>query len=141
MNIRTPRRTFLSLLIPSLLSAEQDFAVITQTENPNSISSSQIKRIILGQEAHWPGGGKIILLLGPSGDPARIAAIKKFAGISEADLYKIIMHLNFTGHGDLAPLSFASATSVVQAVKAKPGSVGIVPASALNPSVRKIDVD
>jgi len=141
MNNKIFRRTFLGVLAAAVLPAEQNFAVITQADNPRSITRIQLKRALLGQEAHWPGGGKITVVLGPSGDPGRIAVLKEYAGITESELYKIIMHLNFTGQGEFAPITAASFTSVMQAVRSKPGAVGVVPLSSLNPTVKKIEIE
>ena len=64
------RRTVLALTLPAILRGAEGFAVITQKSNIHPITKAQLKKLLLGQTASWPGGGKITLCLGPVGDPA-----------------------------------------------------------------------
>jgi hypothetical protein len=135
------RRTLLALALPAALPAAEGFAVITQKNNMRPFTKAQLKALFMGQGASWPGGGKIKLMLGPAGDPARLAALKQIAGMSEADYSKQLIHLGFIGQVDAAPLTLPSAAAVRQLVQLAAGSVGVVAPADVNDSVKELQFE
>ena len=135
------RRTALALALPAILSSGEGFAVVTKKTNANPVTKAQLKRLILGQGATWPGGGKMSLMLGPPNEPSRVAALKQIADMSEADFNKNVMHLGFTGHADAAPATMPSTAMVRQLVTVNPGAVGIIPPGEVTDALNKIEVE
>lgn len=135
------RRTLLALVFPAAMNGAEGFAVITKKTNTHPVTKAQLKRLLLGQGATWPGGGKMSLMLGPPNEASRVAALKDIADMSEADFNKNSMHLGFTGHSDAAPATMPSTAMVRQLVQVNPGAVGIIPPGEVTAALNAVEVE
>jgi len=142
------RRKALALMLPSLLLGSDGFllgsdgfAVVTKKTNAQTITKAQLKKLLLGLGATWHGGGKITLILGPSGEPSRAAALRELAGMTEADFGKNLIHLTFTGESENIPMALPSTAGVRQVVQLNDKAVGIIPLNEVNDSVRVVTFD
>jgi len=137
----TRRTVLLALTLPALLPAAEEFAVITRKDNGHPITKAQVKKLLLGESANWPGGGKITLFLGPVGEASRAAALKQFVGMTETDYKRALLHFAFIGQADGLPSTLTSTAAVCLAVEHTNGSVGIVPVTELKESLKKLDIE
>jgi ABC-type phosphate transport system substrate-binding protein len=122
--------------------AQSDFAVVVEKSNPAThITKVQLRRMIMGEMNAWPGGGKVLIMLAASGDPARGAMLKQICGMSESDFVKYLAQKAFGG-GEGAALKTLPSTAVVrQVVQFTPKSLGIVGAGDVNDTVKLLPVD
>ncbi len=135
------RRTILALALPSLLAANDDFVVIAKKGNATPLSKTQLKNLFLGLEAVWPTGARIRLLLGPPGDASRIAALKHFAAMTEADFSKNSIRLTFVGKNGSLPATLDSTLVVRQFTQSLAGAIGIVPPSLVDGTVSAVTIE
>jgi ABC-type phosphate transport system substrate-binding protein len=122
---------------------QSSFAVIVGKSNPaTNITKTQLRRMVLGEMTTWPGGGKVLVLLASSGDPARSAMLKEICGMSESDYGKYLAQKSFAGDSN-APKTLPSTAVVVKVVQITPGGlgIGIVSVSDVNDSVKRLPVE
>ncbi len=68
---------------------QQAFSVVVNKDNPaTGISKAQLRKMLMGETPAWPGGAKVLVLMGPAGDGSRSAALKDICGMSESDYSK-----------------------------------------------------
>src|SRR4029453_11134322 len=104
-------RIVLALVATALLgfgahsqAAADDVAVIVNKSNPiSTLSMIQLRKIVLAQEAKWPGGGKIVVWMTAPGHPERASTLKIVCGMSETDYTLHFMHASFNGIGGDPP--------------------------------------
>jgi ABC-type phosphate transport system substrate-binding protein len=106
---------------------QQSFSVVVNKDNPaTSISKTQLRKMMLGEVASWPGGAKLIVLMGPAGDSARGAALKQICGMSESDYAHETLQASFAGGGKSPVKTLPSTAAVRSVVALTPGGLGIV---------------
>lgn len=113
--------------------SQQGYSVLVNKDNPaQSISKALLRRMMMGESANWPAGGKVSVLLGPSGDAARARALKEICGMGESEFAKYLLKLNFEGLSKGAPKTLPSAASIRLVLPSTPGGLGIIePAAAV----------
>jgi hypothetical protein len=128
------------MALPVFLHGGEGFAIVTKKTNTNPITKAQLKRLLLGQGAAWPGGAKMNLVLGPPGEPSRLAALKQIAGLTDAEFNKQVLRLIFVGRGDVAPETLASIAVVRQTVGASAETVGIIPPGEVTAALNSVEI-
>src|ERR1700733_6675870 len=80
------------------VAAGDDLAVVVNKANStDSLTKSQLRKLVLGDEGSWPGGAKVALILWPQGSPERDGVLKSVCGMSEDDYNQHHMLANFSG--------------------------------------------
>src|SRR5882724_5667228 len=98
------RTLFLSVVLATAACAQQGYSIVVQKASPiTKVNRAQLRRMMLGEAATWPGGDKAVVLLGPAGNAARAAALKDLCGMSESDYSKHALQLSFEGGGKPVP--------------------------------------
>jgi ABC-type phosphate transport system substrate-binding protein len=117
------------------------FSVVVNKDNPAaSISKAQLRKMMLGETSAWPGGAKVMVLLGPAGDASRGAALKDICGMSESDYSKQTLQASFAG-GTKAVKTLPNTAAVKQVVALTPGGVGIVEGGQGGPGLKVLPVE
>ena len=107
---------------------QTSFSVVVHKDNPaTSISKTKLRKMLLGETPAWPGGAKVLVVLGPAGESARGAALKEVCGMSESDYSKQTLQASFAG-GAKVIKTLPSTAAVRQVVALSPGGLGIVEA-------------
>jgi hypothetical protein len=121
---------------------QQGFSIVVQKDNPaKSISKAQFRRMMMGESATWPGGGKAVVLMGPAGDSARAAALKQICGMGESDFSKHALQASFDGGDKALPKVLPSTGAVRNVVTLTTGGVGIVEAAEPGPGLRVLPLE
>jgi ABC-type phosphate transport system substrate-binding protein len=120
---------------------QTSFTVVVNKDNPaNSISKTQLRKMLLGETPSWPGGAKAMVLLGPAGDAARGAALKEVCGMSESDYSKQALQASFAGSAR-AVKTLPSAAAVRQVVALTAGGLGIIEAGQSGPGLKVLPIE
>jgi ABC-type phosphate transport system substrate-binding protein len=118
------------------------YSVVVNKDNPShSVSKAQLRKMILGEATSWPGGAKVVVLLGPSGDGARAAALKAVCGMSEAEFAKHALEASFAGAGKSSLKTLPSAAAVRAVAALTPGAVGIVEGGDAGAGLRVLTIE
>jgi phosphate transport system substrate-binding protein len=124
------------------MAAEDDLAVVVNKSNSvDNLSKAQLRKIVLGEQASWPGGKKVTVLLRAPGQPERDGVLRSICGMSEDDFTQHLMHANFNGDSGGGPKSLASGVAVRQLAMSVPGAIGFLRMADVNDSVKVVSVD
>jgi ABC-type phosphate transport system substrate-binding protein len=143
------KRTVLALVATALLAfatraqaAADDVAVIVHKSNPiSAMTMIELRKIVLAQEAKWPGGGKIVVWMTSPGQPERAGTLKIVCGMSETDYTLHFMHASFNGDAGDPPKSARSSALVRQSITGAANGVGFILASQVDDSVKVVAID
>jgi ABC-type phosphate transport system substrate-binding protein len=143
------KRTALALIATAVVgsgmplrAAPEDLAVIVNKSNPvTSLTMTQLRKIVLAQEAKWPGGGKITMWMTSPGQPERAGTLKIVCGMSETDYTLHFMHASFNGDSGDPPKTVGSGALVRAAIAGAANGVGFIRASQVDDSVKIIAID
>lgn len=137
----TRRILILMIAFAACALPQTGFSVVVNKDNPvASISKAQLRKMMLGETAAWPGGAKVMVLLGPAGDASRGAALKEICGMSESDYSKQALQASFAG-GTKAVKTLPNTGAVRQVVALTAGGVGIVEAGQGGPGLKVLPVE
>ena len=136
------RMIILVLLAAAAAYGQQKFVVVTQQANAaTKLTRAQLRRMLTGETASWPGGDKLAVFLGPAGQPARSSALKDICGMTESDFSKYTLQLNFEGAGKPIPKSLPSDAAVRQVVQLTRGALGIVEAGGSSTGLKILSIE
>ncbi|HEX3745511.1 MAG TPA: hypothetical protein VHW09_16320 [Bryobacteraceae bacterium] len=136
------RILFLMIAFAACAIAQQAFSVVVNKDNPAaSVNKAQLRKMMMGETAAWPGGAKVLILIGPAGDASRSAALKEICGMSESDYSKQALQVSFAGGGKSPVRTLPSTAAVRQAVALSPGALGIVEGTQGGPGLKILPVE
>jgi len=136
------RLFFLMLDLAVCGFAQQGFSIVVQKDNPaKSISKSLLRRMMMGESPSWAGGTRVVVLMGPSGDAPRTAALRQICSMGESEFAKLTLQTSFEGGARAVPKTLPSTASVRQVVQLTPGAVGIVDVAEPGPGLKILPVE
>ncbi len=122
---------------PQAVSA-QDIAVVVHPSNPLSdISLRDLERLYLGDANSFPGGGNATTYEEAG---IREAFYKAAVDMSISEIQRHWIQATFSGGGAVAPRELAGAPAALAAVSGDPSGIAILPASAVDGSVKVVSV-
>ena len=120
----------------------QPLAIIVNRSNAvDELSTSELRRIFLGDRSHWPNGRRITLVMREPGEPERKCMLRDLYQMSESDLKNHFLHCLFTGDILVSPKILATAVGVRKFVFNVPGAIGYVRLSDVDDTVKVLRVD
>jgi ABC-type phosphate transport system substrate-binding protein len=126
----------------ALRSSSQPLAIIVNVANPvDSLSLPELRKVFLGERAHWPNGRRITLVMMEPGKPERKALIREVCQMSEGEFTRHFLQGVFTGEVFVSPKTLASPVGVRKFVFNVPGAIGYVRTADLDSSVKVLRVD
>ncbi len=130
------------VLLLSAAGADQmdSFVVVVNKSNRmGSLSVSKLKVVFLGKISRWPWGAEIVLVDLPDRNSVRKAFARNILDSTPEDLavywidQKVTRSLN-------PPTRAANVAAAKQIVASKPGAVAYIPASAVDDTVKVMEV-
>jgi ABC-type phosphate transport system substrate-binding protein len=123
-------------------AADSDLAVIVNKANATSnMTKSQLRKLVLGEQASWPSGAKVVVVLLQPGTPERDGVLRSICRMSEDDYNQHQMHANFSGETNTAPKVVNSAALARQVVENTPGAIAFLRPADVKDSVKTISVE
>ena len=123
-------------------AAIQPLAIIVNRSNTvDALSTSELRRVFLGDRSHWPNGRRITLVMRDPGEPERRSMLRDVYQMSESDLKNHFLHGLFTGDILVSPKILATAVGVRKFVFNVPGAIGYVRLSDVDDTVKVLRVD
>lgn len=135
--------TLIALVAPAVaLAADADIAVVVNKGNPtNSLTKSQLRKLILADQDSWPNGQKVTLVMRNPGNPEREGVLRSVCRMSEDDYNQYSIHASFNGSSASPVKMLASPEAIRQYVASAPGALGFIPASDVDESVKVLSID
>ena len=120
----------------------QPLAIIVNRSNTvDALSTSELRRIFLGDRSHWPNGRRITLVMREPGEPERKCMLHDLYQMSEGELKNHFLHGLFTGDILVSPKILATSVGVRKFVFNVPGAIGYVRLSDVDDTVKVLRVD
>lgn len=120
----------------------QPLAIIVNRSNSvDELSTSELRRIFLGDRSHWPNGRRITLVMREPGEPERKSMLRDLYQMSEGELKNHFLHGLFTGDILVSPKILATSVGVRKFVFNVPGAIGYVRLSDVDDTVKVLRVD
>lgn len=117
-----------------------DFVVIVSARNPlNALRADQVAAIFMAQNGRFPTGEAAIALDLPLGAPLRNEFYSVMAARSPALMKAYWTKMVFTGRGQ-PPRELANSAAVRRLVAENPAMIGYIDKSALDASVKSLQV-
>lgn len=130
----------LILLLFSSYALAADYVLITDNSNPvSSVSARDVKNIYLGKKTVWDDGSHITVFT-QTASQVNAAFMKEMIRKTPQQYTTYWKKSLFTGTG-LPPKNFESDAEVKAAVAAKPGSIGYIPAEAIDATVKQLEIN
>lgn len=136
---------FTAILMYTLLSVSSvalaaDYVLITDNSNPvTTISAKDVKNVYLGKKSVWSDGSHITVFT-QIGSTVNKVFMKEMARKTPQQYSTYWKKSLFTGTG-LPPKDFSSDDAVKAAVAAKPGAIGYISVSALDDTVKQLEIN
>jgi ABC-type phosphate transport system substrate-binding protein len=130
------------LFVPVAATAEDDLTVVVNKSNAvENLTKAQLCKIVLGEQAAWPGAKKVMVVLRAPGQPDRKGVLRSVCGMGEDDFTTHQMQASFNGDAGSPPKVVASDEAARDMVAAQPGAIGFLQAADVNDTVRAVTVD
>jgi hypothetical protein len=154
--MQTSKRSFLSrFLVPAAVASlwmmvgagalfgfADDYVVIVNKANPaDSISSSDLRKMFVGEKAAWANGVKVTPITPGPDRPEYGLAIKRATGMSGADFKRYFIQLSFLGKIVPPPKVLETTAAIARFVSTSPGAISCVPAGDAGAGVKILKVE
>jgi hypothetical protein len=144
---RGGRRALLTLLLASVFpsrsrGAEVTVAIIVHPSNPrNNISFLDLVQVLKMDTQHWPGGGRIYLVLQESGTREKAMVLKRLYRMKESEVRQHYLGKLYRGEIASYPRIAHSNESVRRIVAQAPNALGFIDAEAVDVTVKTLRID
>jgi len=115
--------------------------IVNRSNSVDALSTSELRRIFLGDRSHWPNGRRITLVMREPGEPERRCMLHDLYQMSEGELKNHFLHGLFTGDILVSPKILATSIGVRKFVFNVPGAIGYVRLSDVDDTVKVLRVD
>jgi ABC-type phosphate transport system substrate-binding protein len=124
------------------LPASENLAIVVNRSNPvENLSTSELRRIFLGERGHWPNGRRITIVMMEPGQPERDVVLRDVFRMTETEFSNHFLHGVFTGEVLVSPKTLATPVGVRKFVFNVPGAIGYLRASDVDASVKVLRID
>ena len=115
--------------------------IVNKGSSVVSLSSRDLRGILLGTKDAWPDGTKLIAVSLPTERPETRMILKEVCGMSEADFKRYFLMMNFQGKSVSPPRMMRTSTSIKAFVESTRGALGVIPLRDVDPSVTVMSID
>lgn len=136
---RLPLIFFVLLTLGAALRADDVVFIVHPQTSAVSLSSDDVRAILVGNRTKWDSGGVIKLAVLTSG-PAHERVMQLHAQRSADQFDKHWKKLVFTAKG-VMPYQASDEAAMVEYVAKTPGALGYVSASAVNDKVKVVPIN
>jgi len=119
-----------------------DLAVVVNKSTAlTTVTSGDLRLIILGEKSKWPDGKAVITVQTPPESPETALQLKTVSKMSEAALKRYYLLAIFNGKEIAQPKDVESAAALKRFVANTPGAIGCILASEVDDTVKVLKVD
>lgn len=128
-------------LLGPLTAAAADVAVVVNPANPQGeISVVELARTFRLDRQHWPGGGRIYLVLRETGAPTKEIVLRRLYRMNNLELKQFWLGKLYSGAIASFPRIASSDAAVMQIVSQAPNAIGFVAAASVDRSVKVLRI-
>jgi hypothetical protein len=115
--------------------------VVAKAISIDTLSSSELRLMIMGEKSKWPNGTAVIPVQTPPESPGKALQLKAVNKMTDAALKRYYMLAVFNGKEIAPPRDLASAEALKKYVASNPGAIGCILVSDVDDSVKVLKVD
>jgi phosphate transport system substrate-binding protein len=130
-----------ALLLPLAVAADDLAVVVNKTNSVDNLTKAQLRKILLGEQATWPSGKKVTVILRGVGQAERTGVLRSICAMSEEEFTQHLMRAAFNGDSATPPKTAASGEAARTLVGTLPGGIGFLRMADVNDTVRAVSVD
>ncbi len=120
----------------------EPLVIVVNRSNPiDSVTSTELRKIFLGNRSHWPNGRRITIVMREPGDPERNTILREVCGMTEEQLNYHFLRGLYTGEILVSPKILDTPTGVRKFVFNVPGAIGYLRPADLDNTVKVLRVD
>jgi ABC-type phosphate transport system substrate-binding protein len=120
----------------------EPLVIVVNHSNPvDELSSSELRKIFLGNRSHWANGRRITLVMREPGEPERETILRDVCGMTDDQLKNHFLHGLFTGEILVSPKILSSPTGMRKFIFNVPGAIGYLRLGDLDPTVKVVRID
>jgi ABC-type phosphate transport system substrate-binding protein len=120
----------------------EPLVIVVNRSNPvDDLSSSELRKIFLGNRSHWANGRRITLVMREPGGSERNTILRDVCGMTEDQLKTHFLHGLFTGEILVSPKILSSPTGVGKFIFYVPGAIGYVRIGDVDSTVKVLRID
>jgi hypothetical protein len=129
-----------SLLLPAALAG--DVAVVVREDTPvDSLSLSDVRKLLLGERQFWNGSLRVTLLIREPGAREREVVLKNVYRMNEAEFRRYWIEKIFRAEAQAGPKIAYSDQMATQLATAIPGSIAFVDATRIPKGLKELKID
>jgi hypothetical protein len=142
MRMRLALLLLAAALAGSSAARAGDLAVVVNPRNPvSALSASELRDVILLEQQHWRGGGRIYLLLPETGTAEKDLLLRRALKMNDEQLRRLYLTKLYGGDIPAFPRTVTSAARARLLVGRAATALGFVDASAVDGSVKVLAID
>jgi ABC-type phosphate transport system substrate-binding protein len=128
--------------LPETPGAMEPLVIVVNRANPiDGLSSTELRRIFLGNRSHWTNGRRITLVMREPGEPERLTILREVCGLTEDQLKNHFLHGLYTGEILVSPKILSSPTGVRKFIFNVPGAIGYLRIGDVDSTVKVLRID
>jgi hypothetical protein len=114
--------------------------VVHPQKGVSEVSAAELREMVLMERQHWKGGGRIYLVLPPTGTPEKDVLLKNLLRMTEEQLRSHYLGKLYGGEIAAFPTVAHSGTEALRTVSRAPDAIAVVAAGDLDSSVKVLRV-
>src|SRR5579864_8223868 len=127
---------------PETGPATEPLVIVVNRSNPiDDLTSTELRKIFLGNRSHWANGRRITLVMREPGEPERNTIIREVCGMTEDQLKNHFLHGLYTGEILVSPKTLSSPIGVRKFIFNVPGAIGYLRIGDVDPTVKVVRID
>lgn len=131
----------LALSMAGADSVSEVAVIVNKTIRVSSLSSRDLRGILLGTRDSWPNGMKLTAVSLPVTRAETRTVLKEVCGMSDVDFKRYFLLMNFQGKSVSPPRMMQSVDGIKSYVSSTPGALGVIPARDVDSSVTVMSID
>jgi hypothetical protein len=142
MRRRLGRLVLVAALAGASTAVAGDLAVVVNPRNPVSgLSASELRDVVLLEQQHWRGGGRIYLLLPETGTAEKNLLLRRALKMNDEQLRRLYLSKLYGGDIPAFPRTVTSASRSRLLLARAVNALGFVDASAVDGSLKVLAID
>jgi len=142
MRRRLGRLVLAAALAGPSTAAGGDLAVVVNPRNPVSgLSASELRDVVLLEQQHWRGGGRIYLLLPETGTPEKNLLLRRALKMNDEQLRRLYLSKLYGGDIPAFPRTVESPSKARLFLARAANALGFIDASGVDGTVKVLAID
>jgi len=131
----------LGLLSVASTRAEELAVVVNPGNAVDTLSTADLREILLMERQHWPAGGRIYLLVPGTGTPGKTALLQRVLRMGDDDLKRHYLAKLYAGEISSFPRVTSSSVAAQRTVARAANAIAVVEVAILDDSVKVLKID